>query len=71
MFSNIYNGISEFLRPLKLLVTKVSAEVGFYRLFSHSSTYSEFRIPINKNMNVMGVTLIIDSSGCGRSPVSF
>jgi hypothetical protein len=40
MVSNICNGISEYLRPLKLLVTKVSAEVGFCRLFSHCSTYS-------------------------------
>ncbi len=41
MFSIIYNGISEYLRPLKLLVTKVSAQVGFCRLFSHCSTYIE------------------------------
>jgi hypothetical protein len=44
------------LRPLKLLVTKVSAEVGFCRLFSHCSTYSvTHNTHIDKNeLNVEG-----------------
>jgi hypothetical protein len=46
MFSNVYNGISEYLRTLKLLVTKVSAEVGFCRLFSHCSSYSAKEVDI-------------------------
>jgi hypothetical protein len=44
MFTNKNNSISKYLSPLKLLVTKVSAEMGFCRLFSHISIYSEKKL---------------------------
>jgi hypothetical protein len=68
-FKNRYNRISEYLRPLKLLVTKVSAEVGFCSISSHCSTYSVYISCLFSSKNFFypeqfGIYLTIRASCC-------